>query len=592
MNRLHWSFLFFLTSVIGCNESKPSEEAIPDVSMSQTGDGGPEVILERPEAVFVPELDTPTTPLGLIPFPNALYLDDTGQLDLRGFPNQNQGSIIARTVTALQEHTDGFGTTATMYLGLNGPVATNSLPKDSSESLREESSLFLVNVEEGSSAYGERLPINWRQQETENLYLPAHTLKVRLVEGVSLRSHQHYALCLTTSGAKPAAAFVELLANTRPEGPLAVAWDRYAPLRNWANERPQELASCALFKTQDPVGELFAARDFVYTLPAPEVRDLESLGGRVGLFELLVGKYTAPRFQQGELPYLTPGTGGFRFDEAGQLIVQGYEDLRFALTIPLESEMPEDGWPVVLYGHGTGGDYQSFLNAKVAVTLARAGIAVLSIDQIHHGFRDPRPDGCRTQADPSACVSLVFFNFLIPEAGRDNVRQSALDSVSLLRLAKGFNEELPVRGTERPEDRPDRIETDAGSAPAEVVDAGLIMDTDMMPPADGLDAGVGLDGEVMPPPSDAFHPDHQGDAADHVEPDLGAPGQVDSGLADASQEAVSDADVGPSMDAGTEVEVDSGSMMPPSPSPSPSLTQSPDAANHQTRSQSNRVHGA
>ena len=41
--------------------------------------------------------------------------------------------------------------------------------------------------------------------------------------------------------------------------------------------------------------------------------------------------------------------------------------------------MPEDGWPVVLYGHGTGGDYTSFINAKVAVTLARAGIAVLSI---------------------------------------------------------------------------------------------------------------------------------------------------------------------------------------------------------------------
>ena len=132
------------------------------------------------------------------------------------------------------------------------------------------------------------------------------------------------------------------------------------------------------------------------------------------------------------------------------------------------------------------------------------------MDQIHHGFRDPRPDGCRTQADPSACVSLVFFNFLIPEAGRDNVRQSALDFVSLLRLAKGFNEELPVRGTERPEDRPDRIETDAGSSPPEAVDSGLIISPDMMLPADGLDAGVGLDGEVMAPSNDAVVPDNPG----------------------------------------------------------------------------------
>ena len=117
--------------------------------MSQVGDGGPEVILERPEAVFLPESDAPTTPLGRIPFPNALYLTESGLPDLRGFPNQNQGSIIARTVTALQEHTDGFGTTATMYMGLNGPVATNSLPTDSSASLQEDSALFIVNVEEG-----------------------------------------------------------------------------------------------------------------------------------------------------------------------------------------------------------------------------------------------------------------------------------------------------------------------------------------------------------------------------------------------------------------------------------------------------------
>ena len=35
-----------------------------------------------------------------------------------------------------------------------------------------------------------------------------------------------------------------------------------------------------------------------------------------------------------------------------------------------------------------------------------------------------------------------FFNFLVPAAGRDNVRQSALDFVSLLKVAQTFDFEI------------------------------------------------------------------------------------------------------------------------------------------------------
>ena len=180
--------------------------------------------------------------------------------------------------------------------------------------------------------------------------------------------------------------------------------------------------------------------------------------------------------------------------------------------------MPPNGWPVVLYGHGTGGDFRSFIGAKVALTLARAGIAVLSIDQIHHAYRDKRADGCHTMNDPASCVSLVFFNFLVPAAGRDNVRQSALDFVSLLKVAQTFDFEIDRArrgGNNDPGDEAPAI------GPA---DAGLNELGDAS--VDGVDGGRGDSG--VPVPADA--------------------GIQDSGALDAGVNDVSVADRGP-MDA-------------------------------------------
>lgn len=125
--------------------------------------------------------------------------------------------------------------------------------------------------------------------------------------------------------------------------------------------------------------------------------------------------------------------------KSGTPIIQGEEDLRFSLSVP-EGEMPEGGWPIVLYAHGTGGNFQSFYRQEVALSLAKKGLAVISIDQIHHGERDGGL--CDGGVDYSQCVSLLFFNFLVPKAGRDNVRQSAIDYVSLLRLVQDL--EIPA----------------------------------------------------------------------------------------------------------------------------------------------------
>jgi len=252
---------------------------------------------------------------------------------------------------------------------------------------------------------------------------------------------------VTRAAAAAAPSFEACLAAAPPadapaDAPAAALWRLYEPLRAYLAERggaQPPLAVASVFTTQDPVSELFALAAHLDARPTPAARDVVSQGvtaARVS-YEVFRGRYSAPRFQEGELPYQTAG-GAIRFDAAGAPITQGEEDLRFSLSVPADDDapMPEEGWPVALFAHGTGGDYESYLRGDVALTLARQGVAVVSIDQIHHGERDG--GACARAADYAQCVSLLFFNFLVPAAGRDNVRQSAVDLISLRKMVSAL----------------------------------------------------------------------------------------------------------------------------------------------------------
>jgi hypothetical protein len=89
--------------------------------------------------------------------------------------------------------------------------------------------------------------------------------------------------------------------------------------------------------------------------------------------------------------------------------------------------VPATGWPLCIYQHGTGGDWQSFVLDGTADRLASQGIAVISTDQVLHGPRSPGGD-----------PAVAFFNFLNPFAGRDNSLQGAADAWSLMRLGQSL----------------------------------------------------------------------------------------------------------------------------------------------------------
>ena len=434
----------FLGLVLGtgaCDSESTNTETQLDEMAGETVAGEPNQTLSV-QALFEVSSVAYETSLGMVPFPHDLYRDENGFLKLDGFPNQS--GVLAKLVDELESTNQGFGTTSGFFVGFSEQINLDILPSDGGESIRDDAVISLIDIDPNSPELGRRWPIYWKYFDEESRFLSAHTLSIRLLEGIALRPKTKYALIVSDRLASPSPQMTQMLDQVEPsDANLIPIWRLYDPLRTWLNDQTEQgpsIASASVFTTQDPVSELFEMRNYVHSLPTPEVRDLESLGVQRGIvnYEIFVGRYTAPRFQEGDIPYKTEG-GGIVFGEDGKPVIQGEEDLRFSLSIP-EGDMPEGGWPIVLYAHGTGGNYQSFYRQEVALSLAKKGIAVISIDQIHHGERDAGL--CDGGVDYSQCVSLLFFNFLVPKAGRDNVRQSAIDYVSLLRLVQGL--EVPA----------------------------------------------------------------------------------------------------------------------------------------------------
>jgi hypothetical protein len=112
--------------------------------------------------------------------------------------------------------------------------------------------------------------------------------------------------------------------------------------------------------------------------------------------------------------------------------------------------MPNAGWPLVLFAHGTGGSFRSHVNDEVAGALATAAepFAVLGIDQVQHG---PRRGGS------TESPNNLFFNFLNPDAARGNPLQGAADQLALLLLAQNLDLDADTTGGDAIRIDPTRI---------------------------------------------------------------------------------------------------------------------------------------
>ncbi|MEZ4237663.1 MAG: hypothetical protein R3F59_16250 [Myxococcota bacterium] len=349
------------------------------------------------------------------PFPSDDRRDPDGTISVDGFPNP-LGVVLVDSYLERADLLEGFGTSSPVYVGFDGELDPAVMPTPG-RSRDPDSPLVLVDVDPRSPYRGERFPVQWEQfEDPDSAYAPEHLLAVAPVFGWPLRPATRYALIVTTGAARQSAAWA-----ARPLDPdLQDTLERI-------DLDPEDIAIATVFTTQDPVSELAGIMWSVQNEVGPPDLDqpLEHLFDH-STYTAWRTHYKSPVYTFGEPPYITEG-GSFEFDEDGRAKIARFDDMRLAVCTPVGVEPPPEGWPVVIYQHGTGGAYRGFCDSEGAYEVARllgaAGIIGLGIDQPLHGNR-PGAD---------AASDLAHFNIVNPDSARTNFRQGAIDLAYLAR---------------------------------------------------------------------------------------------------------------------------------------------------------------
>lgn len=352
------------------------------------------------------------------PFPSDLRTVD-GHPDMTGFPGRDEYELVELYSSDI-ETLDGFGTNAPVWIPFDGALDTAALP-DPATSATLDSPILLVDVDPDSPRRGQLVPWTWAWTEDETSFQPAHLLTVQPLWGAPLHPARTYAVVVRTDIARPARGFSEVW---QAEHPDAAHYDGLEEVLFQLGVELEDVAAATVFTTQDPLDTVRRAVDHLQVqLSTPPLDQALTWVWDGGQYDAYEGQVWIPTWQHGEPPFTSEG-GGFAFDQAGVPVLAGWQQVLFRISIPEDQDMPPGGWPVVLFGHGTGGDQADFANEGMplepAAVLARSGLAGISISLPLHGDRG-------TGADPS----LLSFNYFNPTAARGNFQQAVLDAVFL-----------------------------------------------------------------------------------------------------------------------------------------------------------------
>ncbi len=391
------------------------------------------------------------------PFPSDLRREADGTVRFVGWPNPQLNVLIGEYIKSTDHLLDGFSPTTPTYLRFDAPIDPASLPNDPPASIAPTSSVQLVDVDPGSPEKGQRklLQLHWQETVAESSYWQPNTLAVMPMLGRPLRPKTRYAVVVTNAiraknggSIGPSADLEEVLGTTPASARTQKTKDLFAPALGElasAGIAAKDIVHLTVFTTNDPTAELFAIADDVKANATPPTATEWTAKETNADYDVYEGKYgPSPNYQTGTTPYTKPADGGGFVFENGKPKLQGTFDLRFALAVPNKDKcpVPAGGYPIVLYAHGTGGDYRSFLGDGTGRALAQQCLASIGIDQIFHGTRPGAPPANDPQRDSR--IQLLFFNFDNPFAARTNNRQSAIDVVQQARLFTETKTKVPA----------------------------------------------------------------------------------------------------------------------------------------------------
>jgi predicted esterase len=391
-----------------------------------------------------------------LPYPNDIRTKD-GRPDLRGHATPGVGvvgfDVVKTYIDAISAGQVGFGLNHATFL------RTSASPDfDTINANGDAPTLYMMNISPDSPGYNTKPVVSWQAvggSGSDARYICRNWLAVRPVWGRPLAPATTYAAVMTTgvkAGAEGKALaqdedFKAMLATSAPAAAhMKRAWDAYAPLRAWIADKgidASTLAGAAVFTTGDPWA-LLRQLPQVVGASAPVASELvrceagaaspcdDGLTGEahtrgcVGAaqagFDEVQGQVALPIVQEGAAPYLNEG-GAVKVVGDKPAVVRT-EQVCMAMTVPKQAA-PAEGWPVLIYAHGTGGDYRSQVDDVAALVSeltaadgGKTGMITIGWDQVQHASR--RGD---SQLDPEPLV----FNYGNPAAARGNFIQGAAD---------------------------------------------------------------------------------------------------------------------------------------------------------------------
>jgi hypothetical protein len=441
---------------------------VPPVLPTASGAGWPGATCPMPKAaaetaLFVLPRDSDEASVKedfyRLPFPNDALRDASGKVDYSRHPKEPKPmfgfDLLGRYLDALA--TEPFSNAPTIIHRFDGPVEFGSIVLTGTTP-----TVRLVSLTPGQ---GTPRGLSLQLNQSANKYTCGNWMAVRPFDGDSLAPGQ-YAVVLTKgingkNGGPVAASpdFTAMLSATTPtDARQALAWPAYAPLRAWVtaqNLMPGDVLSANVFTVEDPKRLLKRLSTAVATRAAPTTDAWVKCGsgtpspctdttgaracGTSSAFEEWHTLIELPVYQQGTAPYLTPSEGGAIDSSSAALVPVRTEKVCASLTVPVGTA-PAGGWPVVLYGHGTGGSYRGHAadgSAAALSTIVLPGVgtqvraAVLGFDQVGHGPR-------RGVAGQTTSPNDIVFNFANPASGRGTMAQGATDLLGVAKYLKGL----------------------------------------------------------------------------------------------------------------------------------------------------------
>ncbi|HEY4240082.1 MAG TPA: hypothetical protein VGM88_09715 [Kofleriaceae bacterium] len=286
-----------------------------------------------------------------LPWPSDERLTDGGAPDLTGFPDRRTLPILVSLESAVGDR-KGWPTMPAAYFRFSVGVPARSL--DDVIAPTADAPAFLVDIDATSPEVGTMYPIVATVIPKDS-YTPDEGLVALAPRpGIVLRGDTKYAYVIRTAfapGFSAAPDFVALQSDT-----TSAMGQSFAPLwtaLDTAGVAKSDVLVATVFTTGDEVARAFARSEAIRAAYHPTIDNLALDGGNTyDGFCVLHGTITMPQFQTGTPPFNTDG----RFVLDANDVPQHQADMTIpvVITIP-KGTMPQAGWPLYQFFHGSGG---------------------------------------------------------------------------------------------------------------------------------------------------------------------------------------------------------------------------------------------